>query len=276
MLTPLLDVLLWPVWWGAVIWVRGREAQVLTQGLPLNDAEERLAQAAGVRDVAHVRVLAAARMPTPLSRWVQSAAERAGLLSPHIAGMTFGHGIVLRVDCRSDARLLVHELTHCLMFQHSGTRVNWAQKGIPLWFREGMAVATAGQARHYPSLEDSARWLERNRSLDVFRDGEALSAEHAGAVYGIALHAFEFMERRYGRQKIRTLMAQMSLGSTFELAFGQTLGVAVALFQRDFENYLRFRAFRGARSTLPPVHHSPAALSGQAQEAKVRVDGDRL
>ena len=42
--------------------------------------------------------------------------------------------------------LLTHELTHCVMYQRAGTDLNWSLKGIPLWFREGMASVTAGMA----------------------------------------------------------------------------------------------------------------------------------
>ena len=41
--------------------------------------------------------------------------------------------------------LLAHELTHCVMYQRAGTASSWPYKGIPLWFREGMASVTAGQ-----------------------------------------------------------------------------------------------------------------------------------
>ena len=147
--------------------------------------------------------------------------------------------------------LVLHELTHCLLFQRSSTRETWLQKKIPLWFREGMAVATAGQAHLYPSLEDSALWLQRNPGSDAFRDGESLSVDHSTEVYGLALHAFTFLERRYGAQKVEGLMATMREGSDFEVAFVKTIGVPVARFQSDFENYLRLRAFRGAGRTLP-------------------------
>lgn len=116
----LLDALLWPLLPFAAAWVRTQERRVLAQGLPLNKAESQLAHMTGVRDVSRVRVLEVARMPTPLPRWMQRAAERAGLLSPDIVGMTFGHGIALRKDCRGEARLLIHELTHVAQYERLG------------------------------------------------------------------------------------------------------------------------------------------------------------
>ena len=32
--------------------------------------------------------------------------------------------------------LLLHELTHCLMYQQAADRTGWSRKEIPLWFRE--------------------------------------------------------------------------------------------------------------------------------------------
>lgn len=116
----LLDALLWPLLPFAAAWVRAQEREVLAQGLPLNRAEGQLAHITGVRDMSRVRVLEVARIPTPLPRWMQRAAERAGLLSPDIVGMTFGHGIVLRKECRGEARLLIHELTHVAQCERLG------------------------------------------------------------------------------------------------------------------------------------------------------------
>lgn len=116
----LLNALLWPVVPAAAAWVRAQEAAILAQGLPLDSAGVALARAAGVRDTGRVRVLAVTRMPTPLPHWLEACAQRTGVLSPHIAGMTFGHAIALREDCRGDARLLVHELTHVAQYERLG------------------------------------------------------------------------------------------------------------------------------------------------------------
>ncbi len=155
-------------------------------------------------------------------------------------------------------QLVLHELTHCLLFQRSGSRETWFLKSIPLWFREGMAISTAGQAPLYPSLEDSARWLQLNPTLDAFRDGEALSEGQSSEVYGLALHAFEFLEKRYGKPRVDHLMTTMHEGGSFEAAFATVIGLPVERFQKDFENYLRLRAFRGeGRSRVRPAAPPP-------------------
>ncbi len=147
--------------------------------------------------------------------------------------------------------LVLHELTHCLLFQRSGTATTWREKKIPLWFREGMAVVTAKQQRLYPSLEDAAHWVEQNPDHNIFVEGEALSEAHYLEVYGFSLHAFTFLERRYGAPHTIALMVAMHAGADFPTAFQQAMGTTLELFQGDFFNYLRYRAFRGSGRTLP-------------------------
>jgi len=112
-----LDLLLLPLLPFAVWWVRGREAEILRGGDPLDEMQLSLAHAIGVATPERVRVMAAACVPMPLPSMVRHIAERWHWLSPHIAGMTLGHGIVLRSDCRDDPRLLAHELKHVAQYQ---------------------------------------------------------------------------------------------------------------------------------------------------------------
>lgn len=146
--------------------------------------------------------------------------------------------------------LVLHELTHCVLFQRAGTPEDWHRRGIPLWFREGMAVWTAKQARLYPSHEDVATWLARDPWRNVFRDGEALSVDFYGPVYGYSLHAFGFLVKRFGQPKLLELLGEMQRGARFDAAFSATLGLTTRQFQRDYENFLKFRAFRGNGRTL--------------------------
>src|SRR6185295_2154512 len=46
--------------------------------------------------------------------------------------------------------LMLHELTHCVMYQRSASAADWSRKRIPLWFREGMASVTASQSYRWP------------------------------------------------------------------------------------------------------------------------------
>ncbi|MDP1914665.1 MAG: hypothetical protein Q8L14_00375 [Myxococcales bacterium] len=141
--------------------------------------------------------------------------------------------------------LIVHELTHCLLFQRSGTSKNWDSKQIPLWFREGMATVTADQGLRFPSLEDLADWLQRNSELDVFGDAEQLSKEAYGQIYGTSFHAMRFLLKRVGDKAVVDMMAAMQKGDDFEGAFTRASGTTPKRFEADFLNYLRFRGFRG-------------------------------
>lgn len=153
--------------------------------------------------------------------------------------------------------LLTHELTHCLMFQRSGGPDDWSKRGIPLWFREGMAVWTAKQGDKYPTLEDASSWIAQHRDLDAFKDGEALSQAWSGPVYGIAHHAFAFLVRRYGKDAVTALMARMKSGQSFHDAFTGAVGLTPRLFQKDFETYLRLKGFR---DWARPVGRPPKTL----------------
>ena len=118
----MLDLLLLPSLLVAVWWVRGRESVILRDGKPLDAAQLAMARAVGVAAPERVRVMAAARVAMPLPSTMRRLAERLGWLSPHIAGMTLGYGIVLRADCRDDPRLLAHELAHVTQYERYSSR----------------------------------------------------------------------------------------------------------------------------------------------------------
>jgi Domain of unknown function (DUF4157) len=100
-----------------VWWVRRREAEILRGGDPLDTMQLSLARAVGVAAPERVRVIAAAFVPMPLPSSARRLAERLGWLSPHLAGMTLGCGIVLRGDCRDNRQLLAHELAHVAQYE---------------------------------------------------------------------------------------------------------------------------------------------------------------
>lgn len=148
-------------------------------------------------------------------------------------------------------KLVLHELTHAVLFQRSGGAQSWAGKGIPLWFREGMAVANAGQQGQYPSLEDTTLWLSKNPALDAFANGEELSKNQSSEVYGFALHAFEYLEERVGHEKVRALIDAIHDAADFTAAFEPTLGLSLPQFQSEFLTFLQRRTFRDARRLRP-------------------------
>jgi hypothetical protein len=146
--------------------------------------------------------------------------------------------------------LLIHELTHSLMYQLAANRLGWSRKQIPLWFREGMASYTAEQSYRWVTLEELARHLERFPTSDPVRKPSELYREDSNLVYGAAHHAFSFLVRRYGEDAVRALLAEMRSGQDFTEAFESVIGVPSDTYVRDFTRYVRWRGFRGGR--LPP------------------------
>lgn len=141
--------------------------------------------------------------------------------------------------------LVLHELTHCLMYQRAATRQTWIDKQIPLWFREGMATWTANQAYKFPSLEELARFYEANPGLDPIRDPDPLYKEHNDIVYAAAHHGFTFLIRRYSEETVRRLLDSMHEGHTFPEAFEAVIGITAGGFADEFRHYIVWRGFRG-------------------------------
>jgi len=142
--------------------------------------------------------------------------------------------------------LILHELTHCVMYQRSASAADWPAKRIPLWFREGMASVTAGQSYRWPSLEDLARSFAEHPDQDPINNPDALYRGQNEVVYGAAHHAFEFLIRRYGLPKVLEVMEGMSKGAAFPEAFQAATGLSAPAFAEDFKRFVRMRGFRPA------------------------------
>nr|WP_225936986.1 hypothetical protein [Myxococcus sp. RHSTA-1-4] len=156
--------------------------------------------------------------------------------------------------------LLLHELTHSLMYQVASDRLGWTRKRIPLWFREGMASYTAEQGYRVASLEDLARFWRTQPTADPLSQAEALYQGRSDIVYGAAHHAFTFLVRRYGEAAVRNLLHAMSRGPDFPDAFAEAVGLQHDAFLEDFRRYVRLRGFKGGRKPGPqrPRPDTPA------------------
>jgi hypothetical protein len=168
----------------------------------------------------------------------------------------------------SDAQvveLLTHELTHCVLYQRSAAEGTWPLKGIPLWFREGMASVTAGQGARRASLEELWRFyregladgagggdgepgagaarVQRPRG-DPLGDPEPLYQDRPEVVYGAAHHAFAFLLERYGEARVRLALERMRGGEAFSTAFQESFGLAEAEFDADFRHYVLWQGWR--------------------------------
>lgn len=210
----------------------------------------------------HAGLEAAARRPgfTWLRAWARYGTI--DLQSPATWGL-FGASDV-QVE-----ELLLHELTHCVMYQRAAGELTWSLKGIPLWFREGMASVTAGQAGRRGTLEDLWRFYEQGLAADGAGDGEPgrgaardraargqradgdplgdpepLYLERSEVVYGAAHHAFGFLLERYGEGRVREALARMQGGAHFQGAFRESFGLGEAEFTADFRRYVLWQGWR--------------------------------
>ncbi|NPC68473.1 hypothetical protein HPP05_01775 [Corallococcus exiguus] len=153
--------------------------------------------------------------------------------------------------------LLLHELTHSLMWQASASVSDWTKKGIPIWFSEGMASYTASQGYRVPSLEDLSRFLHQYPQADPLARAESLYETENATVYGAAHHAFTFLMERYGEARVRGVLASMRRGQDFTGGFLEAIGLPVDAFLRDFRRYVYLRGFKGGRLTPPLVLPRP-------------------
>ncbi|MBN1204366.1 MAG: hypothetical protein JXB05_05535 [Myxococcaceae bacterium] len=147
--------------------------------------------------------------------------------------------------------LLLHELTHTVMYQMAADQGGWRQKKIPAWFREGMASFTAEQSYRWPTLEQLARTLEENPTWEPLLRPESLMRDQMPVAYGAAHHAFTFLVNRYGEDTVRALLREMNRGPDFPVAFMATVGLPPENFLRDFARYVRLRGFKGGRLLRP-------------------------
>jgi hypothetical protein len=153
--------------------------------------------------------------------------------------------------------LLLHELTHCVMYQNAAAVNDWEARKIPLWFREGMATYTAHQGPRFPSLEDLARWYEKHPGDDPLLNPDPLYQKSSDVVYGVAHQAFEFLVRRHGEEAAVHLLHSMRVGRTFAQAFLDVIGIEEQAFLLDVQHYIKWRGFKGRVHLATPIQQTP-------------------
>ncbi len=169
--------------------------------------------------------------------------------------------------------LILHELTHAVMYQQASDRTRWRRRHIPLWFREGMASWTARQSHRWPTLEDLARYVESQPESDPLLADEALYRDQSDIVYAAAHHAFSFLVRRYGQEGVRSVLHAMKEGREFDEAFAHALGVTPAQFTADFKRFVRLRGFREGRKLKRQLPSAEPPGLRRAEEPDPSPDG---
>jgi hypothetical protein len=142
------------------------------------------------------------------------------------------------------SELITHELTHCVMYQASGSEWTWAYKSIPLWFREGMASVSADQGYRRAGPDDLWRFYREEPSGDPIADPEPLYQSESEVVYGAAHWAFQFLVDRYGEAQVRAILRAMGEGQIFGTAFRDAIGLTVEAFEADFKRYVILQGWR--------------------------------
>ena len=129
--------------------------------------------------------------------------------------------------------LLVHELTHSLMFQLMAQSDEWSVDPPPVWFSEGMASVTAGQGyRRMPPVE-LLRWTEAHPGVDLLNPNATLYRDEGDAVYAAAHRAFEVLLGLVGDEGVRKILRGVSRGEEFSQAFAHATGYKLADFEHE-------------------------------------------
>lgn len=147
------------------------------------------------------------------------------------------------------AVLLAHELTHCAMYQTAGSDWTWAYTAPPLWFREGMASVSAEEGYKRVGPGALRAFYTGGRAGGARRDGDPLThpepllGEHPDLVYSAAHHAFLFLVKRYGEERVRGILRQMATGRLFAAAFREAIGIEAPAFEAEFRRYVIWRGW---------------------------------
>lgn len=169
---------------------------------------------------------------------LEAAVDRRGY--PWLRAWAFGDEVLLESprswgpapDGELD-ELLLHELTHSLMYQLIQPESSqWPAEEPPLWFREGMASVTAGQGHRRLSPDDLSRWLGAHPGADVLNPPAELYRTEKEAVYGAAHRAFDLLVRLHGDEKVRELLRGVSAGAKFADAFHAATGESLGAFEQ--------------------------------------------
>jgi tetratricopeptide (TPR) repeat protein len=124
---------------------------------------------------------------------------------------------------------LFHEYAHALFHRATGAR-----HGAPAWLNEGFAEVARRRADSGPPvrcLPDAHGF-----ALRALEDGfQGLNRRSASFAYLEARHAVERVVEHHGEQGVRALMAELSKGAPFAVAFERALGEDYATFAARFD-----------------------------------------
>ena len=103
-----------------VTWAEAQVAEATSKGTPLDEDGLALARKMGVEHPELVRIWMRDELPMPEHPVLVKINEVVRLISPHMAGLTLGHTIIIRNGCSSPF-LLAHELRHVYQYEQAGS-----------------------------------------------------------------------------------------------------------------------------------------------------------
>ena len=124
-----------------VDWISYLEKQAQESGRALTPIEFNLAQNVGVVHPEEVRLLSVPRIPLPEHPRVKQLARQVGLLNADTGGLTAGYGVIVRLDCTRNLRLLTHEFVHVAQYERLG------REGFPSRIHRQMTDSKVQAAR---------------------------------------------------------------------------------------------------------------------------------
>ena len=148
-----------------------------------------------------------------------------------------GLTIVAPKDSRSSTavdrytRLLAHELVHVFHYRLAGIPAAVSTTNDPFWFREGLAVVTAGEQGDYPGARELAQVYRRDPDFSLVELQGPPSNTEARRAYGAAAVLCGELLKRFGDASVRDLFGRLRQGDpsnpqlfrrSFQAVFGRT------------------------------------------------------
>lgn len=102
------------------VWATQWEKHILEHGSPLNQTQTEDARFVGVEKPEDVRVLIVPSIPMPHYKLLFSTFIETKIFDAESAGLSLGHGILLKLDAFPRDFWLAHELVHVSQFEKTG------------------------------------------------------------------------------------------------------------------------------------------------------------
>lgn len=188
--------------------------------------------------------------PVPIEVYICSSQEAFNeyvFISKNVRGAVYWGKLFLSPGAfnrGSLTELTAHELTHYLFYSHIGERAHIA--GVPLWFREGIAVFVANGGAEYTAgkgvfvvMRRAEREAYLSGAIDFwFTSQDPLDAVTKNGVAnwllyrvsGLFVHFIHDLEPNHFGQLTEKLLSGMTFNRAIELTYGQNTQALLGAF----------------------------------------------